>query len=284
MNKREFIRYNSLHLVYYSLFDQDMKNCGEGVGRTINISQGGALVELSSLPLGEFTTVVLELALRDSLIKFQGRVMFSKPLDPEKMEVGVQFVGMTDEQRKSLLEFFRRFTSAREKDCNLIRENVTNIDNVVLTLSKEHKIVKDYVIDCRSILSRKGGEGLVEDLETLFGLMEKDLLRHFRFEEEIIFEAALSGEQDRLLLELVQRLKKEHIQMLDRAAGVRGRLASLVSSGIRTLDKETLEKIDSLLGLVKHHAKEEIIHLFPVIDADRNKIQVLNRLLTGVTL
>jgi|GEM_PF-988584 len=280
MNKREFVRYNSPHLVYYSLFDQAMTNCGEGVGKTINISEGGVLLELSTPPLGEFTTVVLELALRESLVKFQGRAVYANQLDGDKMEVGIQFVAMTDEQKNSLLDFLKRFASVRGHDVSLIREKVTHIDNVVLTLSKEHKIIKDYVIGCRSILEGKERPPQVRDLEILFNFMEKDMLRHFRFEEEILFIAAVAGEQDENLTRRVRLLKSEHGAMEEQIRIVRSRLNNTPDQD-NPVDDETLKTINGLMETFKNHAREEIIHLFPVIDADKEKIRVVNRLLTG---
>ena len=280
MNKREFIRYNSPHLVYYSLFDQAMTNCGEGVGKTINISEGGVLLELSAPPLGDFTTVVLELALRDSLIKFQGRAVYANQIDGDKMEVGVQFVSMTGEQKNGLLDFLKRFASVRGHDLGLIREKVTHIDNVVLTLSKEHKIIKDYVIGCRSILEGKERPPQVRDLEILFNFMEKDMLRHFRFEEEILFVGAVAGEQNENLTRLVRLLKSEHGAMKDQIRDVRSRLNDTPDQD-NPVDDETLKMINGLMEAFKNHAREEIIHLFPAIDADKEKIRVVNRLLTG---
>ncbi len=280
MNKREFVRYNSPHLVYYSLFNQAMTNCGEGVGKTINISEGGVLLELSTPPLGEFTTVVLELALRDSLVKFQGRVVYANQLDGDKMEVGIQFVAMTDEQKNSLLDFLKRFASVRGHDVNLIREKVSTIDNVVLTLSKEHRIIKDYVIGCRNILEGKAQGSKARDLEILFYFMEKDMLRHFRFEEEILFVAAVAGEQNENMTRLVRLLKSEHGVMKDQIRDVRNRLGHPQAQD-NPVDDETLKMINGLMDTFKNHAREEIIHLFPAIDTDKEKIRVVNRLLTG---
>lgn len=280
MNKREFIRYNSIHLVYYSLFDADKKNCGEGVGRTINISEGGALIEINLLPEPGFSDVVLELAFHESIIKIQGRVVFTRSTDADKIEIGIQFIEITSELKKLLLDFFRMFTRENEKNKNLMREKTSNIGNVVLTLSKEHKIISNYVIECRNMLERKGHDCDVKDLVILFEFMDKDMVRHFRFEDEILFEAALTGEQNPDMAGLVETLKNDHSMIKQKIRDVRTLLESLVSKNEK-LDQPTVEKIDRLMALVKSHARNEMVNLFPAIDSDRNKIRVLNRLLTG---
>jgi len=115
MKEREFRRFNSIHLVYFSLFDEDQKHCGEGVARTLNISEGGALIELTGMPEDKISTVKMEMALGDTLLRLQGRVAFIKKSAADRTEVGIQFVGITSELKKRLSDFLKIFVSEGEK-------------------------------------------------------------------------------------------------------------------------------------------------------------------------
>lgn len=281
MKEREFRRFNSIHLVYYSLFDQDQKNCGEGVSRTLNISEGGALIEITGMPEDKVSVVKLEMALGDTLLRLQGRVAFIKKSATDKTELGIQFFGITSELKKRLSDFLKLFVSEGEKNKNLIREKTSNIDNVVLALSKEHKIINDYVIECRKMLEKQAHEYDTKNLELLFEFMEKDLRSHFLFEEEVLFEAALSGEQDQTMSDLVRVLKEDHSIIHDHIGKLIIEIKTLIEQNKR-VDQSVIEKINSLMQLIKEHSRNEMVNLFPAIDSDRSKMRVLNKLLTGI--
>lgn len=280
MKNRKFSRFNSLHLVYYSLFDDGKKNCGEGVGRTINISEGGALIEIEYLPDDTISTVNMEMALGETIIKLQGRVAFTKKAGARKTELGIQFLEITSELEKHFSEFLKVFVSESGKTKALMRGKPPNIDNVVLTLSKEHKIIKNYVIECRKMLESQGHEYDTRNLGILFEFMAKDLIAHFRFEEDVLFEAALSGEQDHSLAELVRALKEDHVMIHDHIEELISEIKILIAQN-KHVDQPANEKINLLIQLIKNHARNEMVNLFPVIDSDPSKIRVLNKLLKG---
>lgn len=281
MKEREFRRFNSIHLVHYSLFDKDQKNCGEGVARTLNISAGGALIEISGMPDDMISTVKMGMALGDTLLILQGRVAFINKTTVDITEMGIQFFGLTSELKKRLSDFLKIFVSESEKNKNLIREKTSNIDNVVLALSKEHKIINDYVIECRKMLEKQAHEHDTKNLEILFEFMEKDLRAHFLFEEEVLFEAALSGEQDQAMSDLVRVLKEDHSIIHDHIEKLIIEIKILIEQN-KHVDLKAIEKINSLMQLIKEHSRNEMVNLFPAIDSDRGKIRILNKLLTGI--
>lgn len=281
MKEREFRRFNSIHLVYFSLFDEDQKHCGEGVARTLNISEGGALIEITGMPDDKISTVKLEMALGDTLLILQGRVAFINKTTADTTEMGIQFFGLTSELKKRLSDFLKIFVSEREKNKNLIREKTSNIDNVVLALSKEHKIINDYVIECRKMLEKQAHEHDTKNLEIIFEFMEKDLRTHFLFEEEVLFEAALSGEQDQAMSDLVRVLKNDHSIIHGHIEKLIIEIKILIEQN-KHIDQSAIEKINSLMQLIKEHSRNEMVNLFPAIDSDRSKIRILNKLLTGI--
>lgn len=281
MKEREFRRFNSIHLVYFSLFDEDQKHCGEGVARTLNISEGGALIEITGLPDDKISVVRMEIALGNTLLIIKGRVAFINKTALDITEMGIQFIELTSELKKRISDFLQIFVSERDKHKNLIREKTSNIDNVVLALSKEHKIINDYVIECRKMLEKQSHEYDTKNLEILFEFMEKDLRAHFLFEEDVIFEAALSGEQDQTMSDLVKVLKEDHSTIYDHIKKLIIEIKILIDQN-KHVDQRIIENINSLMQLIKEHSRNEMVNLFPAIDSDQSKIRVLNKLLTSI--
>jgi iron-sulfur cluster repair protein YtfE (RIC family) len=69
----------------------------------------------------------------------------------------------------------------------------------------------------------------LKDLDTLFDLMERDLNRHFHFEDRIIFEAVLSGEENRSMAETVKGLQQEHVVIMEQLNSLVSELKKLIN-------------------------------------------------------
>lgn len=274
--KREFLRVNSINLVYYSLMNDKGDILWEGVARTLNMSMGGVLIEINS-PIDENArTLIMETALADKIIKLKGRVAFIKRTDDGMTELGVQFIETKDEDITDISEFIHMYDQDAGKTRNMLRENISSINNVVLTLSKEHKIINDYVIACRKMF--EDDIYTIQNLETLFGLMEKDLCAHFQFEETILFQAAVSGAKNQGIADLVAVLKREHDTIREHLAMMISYIQSLARAD-KTIEKISKDKVDSFMQLIKTHSRNEMVQLFPLIDADPEKIRALNKLI-----
>lgn len=278
LTKREFLRYNTTNLVYYTLYNGNSEICGQGAGRTLNISKSGILLQIDRLFDDEIKTLDMDMALANVIITIKGRVVYTRKTGENSMEAGIQFIDVNDEIRKKLSGYIIVFFEEAGKTRNLIRENVARIDNVVLTLSKEHKIINDYVIGCRKMFERAEHEFHVQDLDTLFDFMQKDLIWHFNFEEHVIFEAALSGEKKQEIEDCVRELHQEHDIILEKLTMLTTGLKMLIQEN-KQIDSVTKDKIDSFMGLIKRHARNEMEKIFPVIDSDNGKMRVLNHLL-----
>jgi iron-sulfur cluster repair protein YtfE (RIC family) len=280
MNKREFSRFDSIHLVFCSFSGADGNPFWEGMARTLNISAGGVLIQIDKLPADPIAGMKMEIALDEKIIELEGDVVFSRIVDADRKELGVQFTGLSVEKNSDLSEFLRIFEAEGDKKRSLLRESVTNINNVVMTLSKEHKVINDYVAECRNMLEKTKKDNNPGNYEVFFYFMKKDLKDHFRFEEEVLFPAALTGKEDRALIDLVRKLREDHSRIEDRIDNLIEKMKTMIKGNIgveHALDGLT----DELVREIKDHAKAEVVHLFPAIDSDRGKLKTLNQLLIG---
>lgn len=278
-HKRQFLRFKNVHLVHLTFVDEGGRLVGEGLGNTLNVSMGGALIGIEELVDEGVTIVLLDMAFDDHLFTLKARVVFIRRAGHRRSEIGVQFVDVTDRMRDDIGAFLSRFDAETGRRRTLLREPLSGIKNVVLTLSKEHRIINDYVTVCRNMLEKTRQGDTIQDLVLLFQCMQKDLDTHFAFEEQILFPVALSGVCPSDLHALVEALKADHQAIVRQLKPLIAHLEALARSG-RTMDQVSRGKIDSFMILIRHHARNELIELFPVIDADPDKIILLNRLIT----
>lgn len=66
-NGRKFERYDSLNLLSYECLDSENKTFKQGMGRTLNISEGGVLLETHE-PLGIGDTLLISIGIKDEVI------------------------------------------------------------------------------------------------------------------------------------------------------------------------------------------------------------------------
>lgn len=89
--RRRGERHSSLNLLEYDVIAPDGHVEGMGMARTVNISETGLLLETGAFfEAGQQMRITV--SLDNSLVKFTGRVVHSRPLDDDLCSTGVQFV------------------------------------------------------------------------------------------------------------------------------------------------------------------------------------------------
>ncbi len=107
--KRRHIRIDSKNLSYVCV-DEQGSVVNEGMGRTLNISESGILLE-ANFCADVDKKVSLTLALEEELVDIGGRVVHCRFADSDKYETGIQFVDMDDNALamvKRFIALFRR--------------------------------------------------------------------------------------------------------------------------------------------------------------------------------
>ncbi len=105
--RRSDDRVESFNLSYICV-DEDGQTVGEGMGRTLNVSTGGLLLE-TTFCIEPGRTVQLTLALEDRLLDFRGTVVYSSTTDENLCQNGVRFLEMDADARSFLAEFIADF-------------------------------------------------------------------------------------------------------------------------------------------------------------------------------
>ena len=105
--KRKHPRISSLNLSYVCL-DENNKIIKQGMGRSLNVSESGILLE-THFPIDDQLIVTLTLGLEEELVDIKGRPVHTRINDDGKYEVGIEFLKSDAKTRKALKQFIDTF-------------------------------------------------------------------------------------------------------------------------------------------------------------------------------
>ena len=107
-NRREHARINALNLISYSCIDETIQAVAQGMGRTLNVSQDGILLE-THVPIDPKHTVALTIGLEDDLINIKGKVVFSMAGGEDRFEAGIEFIEIDEAALDVLKKYIKAF-------------------------------------------------------------------------------------------------------------------------------------------------------------------------------
>ena len=102
-NKRKHERIQSLNLSYICL-DEDNNIVKQGMGRTLNISESGILLE-THFPVESNHTIQLTVSLEENLLDIIGKPVHVKSIDGGKYQIGIQFADLDENATKMLQDY-----------------------------------------------------------------------------------------------------------------------------------------------------------------------------------
>jgi hypothetical protein len=105
--KRHCPRIHALNLISYSCLDETENIVAQGMGRTLNVSENGILLE-THVSIDPKYSISLSIGLENELINIKGHIIFSKPGKNDKFEAGIEFL----ETSESTIEILRKYVKA----------------------------------------------------------------------------------------------------------------------------------------------------------------------------
>ena len=112
INKRKHQRFQSLNLSYVCL-DENENIVKQGMGRTLNISESGILLE-THFPIEPEYLVVLTIGLEEDLLDIKGKPIHTRSDDDGKFEVGIEFLDPDRDSIQILKDFIKRVEQRKE--------------------------------------------------------------------------------------------------------------------------------------------------------------------------
>lgn len=115
IEKRKHPRFDSLNLSYVCV-DEKGEIIYEGMGRTLNVSESGILLETVFEGMNTENLVELTVALEDELVDIKGTVVRCKAGEGEISEAGIEFLEMDLDALKILKKFIALFEKQKENN------------------------------------------------------------------------------------------------------------------------------------------------------------------------
>ena len=110
---RRYVRLDSLNLLDYVLLDEKGNIETRAMGRTLNISEKGMLLE-THIPFEPGRILLITIGLEEDLVDIKGQVKHAEPRDDKYFSAGIEFIEIDGEGSRvlhSYLEAFKKFTA-----------------------------------------------------------------------------------------------------------------------------------------------------------------------------
>jgi hypothetical protein len=112
--KRKHQRVTTNNVVSYICLDGDGNRISEGMGMTVDISQGGTLIE-TSRPIESEYILLMSIDLNQNVLETKGRVVHSRSDGPSKYLTGIQFLASPEEVTRIVKNFIIDYHSRKNQ-------------------------------------------------------------------------------------------------------------------------------------------------------------------------
>ena len=108
MDNRKHPRFDSGNLLSYVCLDGNDKIVQQGMGKTIDVSEGGILLE-THVSIDPDLTILLSIGFEDDMADIRGNVIYSRKRGDGMIESGIKFKDIANECQSILASFIKKF-------------------------------------------------------------------------------------------------------------------------------------------------------------------------------
>jgi c-di-GMP-binding flagellar brake protein YcgR len=109
--KRKHSRIDSLHLLNYIHYGDSEDDATQGMGRTLNVSESGILLE-THVSIDVDHTVQLTIGIEENVVDIKGSVVYSQKNAKGMYESGIEFFNVDAAAQKVLKAYISEFNAA----------------------------------------------------------------------------------------------------------------------------------------------------------------------------
>ncbi|MEW6077788.1 MAG: PilZ domain-containing protein [Thermodesulfobacteriota bacterium] len=109
LHHRKHERVNSLNLLSYSCFNDARETVAQGMGRTLNVSEGGILLE-THVQIEPQYAVCLSIGFQEEVTDVMGKIVYSKKGDNDRWQSGIEFLNPDADARRIIKKYIEAFT------------------------------------------------------------------------------------------------------------------------------------------------------------------------------
>jgi hypothetical protein len=108
--KRKYPRFDSPSLLSYTCRDKQGSIINQGMGRTLNVSEGGILLETYQ-QLEQHHYIFLTIGLHDELMEVKGEIIYYRKDDDGNFRFGIRFMELDDSALSLLKKYIKAFNA-----------------------------------------------------------------------------------------------------------------------------------------------------------------------------
>ena len=112
--KRKHSRVDSIYLLNYVNLDENNEELMQGMGRTINVSESGIMLE-THVPFKENDTVDVVVGLKEDMVTIRGKVIFTRTTETGRYQSGIQFLSIDQPSLETLRRYIDAFNALSAK-------------------------------------------------------------------------------------------------------------------------------------------------------------------------
>ncbi len=105
-NQREEKRFDTIHLLNYICLDKENRQLGQGMARTLNLSETGVKIETHQ-PIETWDIVFLAIGIGEDIFDIKGKVVYCNQGPEGRFESGVEFYELDFESFGKLKRFIK---------------------------------------------------------------------------------------------------------------------------------------------------------------------------------
>jgi c-di-GMP-binding flagellar brake protein YcgR len=113
--KRKHSRIDSLNLLNYVYSDESGDGSTQGMGRTLNVSESGILLETHT-PIDVNNVISLTIGFEEDVVEIKGRIIYTKENENKMSESGIEFFDIDENAKETLKKYITAF-NARQRSC-----------------------------------------------------------------------------------------------------------------------------------------------------------------------
>jgi hypothetical protein len=112
--KRKNQRFDSSNLLSYVCLDENNNEVMQGMGRTLNVGEGGIRLE-THVPIDPQCIIYLTISMEDDLMSVKGNISYQRKREDGKFELGIGFTEMDEQERRFLKQYILLFRGQEDQ-------------------------------------------------------------------------------------------------------------------------------------------------------------------------
>ena len=112
--KRKYARVRTVNLISYVCIDESSNPLDQGMGKTLDISKGGLLME-TGIPVEAKFVLLMSMNLKEELIQVKGRVVYCRQEEPGVFHTGIRFIEANEKINEVVADMIRVFVQTKKR-------------------------------------------------------------------------------------------------------------------------------------------------------------------------